>query len=89
MTLGMNTYDGTQLCVGDVVQINEKEGRGGWIGAFVIVTEVKSRGILGFVHIIETHDKYARAYIRLSFDNIEYVGRATLMPHDDVVKEKP
>lgn len=65
---------------GDVFQINESHGRHGWIGAFVMATEIKSFGIMGFVSHIETHDKQAQAFIRLPWEHIEYVGKATLIP---------
>jgi hypothetical protein len=63
---------------GDVVQINEIHGRMGWIGAFVLVTDVRDWGIVGFVHHIETHDNASRAYIRLKWDEVDYIGRAVL-----------
>jgi hypothetical protein len=65
---------------GDVFQINEKHGRNGWIGAFVLATEIKSFGIQGFVTHIETHDAQRQAYIRLPWDEIDYIGRAPLIP---------
>lgn len=75
----MNDYK-----VGDVFQITETHGRQGWIGAFVLATEIKSFGIQGFVSHVETHDKQARAYIRLKWEEIEYIGHAPLMPADEV-----
>ena len=68
---------------GDVVQINEHHARQGWTGAFVLVSEVKSWGVQGFVHMIQTHDKMARAYIRLPFEDVDRVGRAALVPRDE------
>lgn len=64
---------------GDVFQIIEKHGRKGWIGTFVLATEIKDWGIQGFVSNIVTHDEQAHAYIRLKWDEIEFVGRAPLM----------
>lgn len=69
---------------GDVYQINEKHGRAGWVGAFVLATEIKPWGIQGFVHVVETHDVQASAYIRLPWDSIDYVGRASLVPGGSV-----
>lgn len=69
---------------GSVVQINEKHGRDGWTGALLIVTEVKPWGVQGFVHCIETHDQYSRAYIRLPDDEFDYIGHAALVPEDAV-----
>lgn len=66
---------------GDVFQITSAtEGREGWLGALVMTTEVKPWGIQGFVHVIETHDTSACAYIRLKWEDIEYVGPAPLVP---------
>ncbi len=65
---------------GDVYQINEKHGRAGWVGAFVLATEIRSWGIQGFVHMIKTHDAQASAWIRLEWNHIDYVGRAVLIP---------
>lgn len=64
---------------GDVYQINEKHDRAGWIGAFVLATEIKAWGIQGFVHAIKTHDEQASIWIRLEWDHIDYVGRAALI----------
>jgi hypothetical protein len=41
---------------GDVFQINEKHGRAGWIGAFVLAEDIKSFGIMGFVAHVKTRD---------------------------------
>jgi hypothetical protein len=61
---------------------NEKHARAGWIGAFVLATEIKPWGIQGFVHAIKTHDERASVWIRLQWDHIDYVGRAALVPAD-------
>jgi len=66
----------------DVYQINETHGRNGWIGAFVMAEEVKSWGIQGFVTVLKDHDTQARAYIRLKFDEIDYIGKAALVPEE-------
>ena len=68
--------------IGDVFQINERHGRRGWIGAFVTATEINVWGIQGFVHCLKTHDEYERAYIRLSWDAVCYIGGAALIPQD-------
>lgn len=67
---------------GDVFQINEKHGRAGWIGAFVLATEIKSFGIQGFVAHIESHEQQNQAYIRLNWDEIDFIGKAPLVPED-------
>lgn len=64
----------------DVYQINEKHGRDGWTGAFVLATEVKSWGIVGFVHMIDDHEHHSEAFIRLPFDQIDFIGKAALEP---------
>jgi hypothetical protein len=68
--------------IGDVFQITEAHGRKGWIGAFVMATEIKSWGIQGFVPRIETHDEQRQAYIRLKWEEIEFIGHAPLVPAD-------
>lgn len=70
--------------VGDVFQINEKHKREGWLGAFVLATEIKSWGIQGFVAHVVAHDKQERAYIRLKWEEIDYIGKARLVPADCV-----
>lgn len=67
---------------GDVFQINETHGRGGWIGTFVLATEIRSWGIQGFVPLLKSHDEQQRAYIRLNWNEIDYIGFAKLVPED-------
>jgi len=70
---------------GDVFQINEKHGRAGWIGVLVMATEVKAWGIVGFVAHPATHDHQEQAYIayiRLKWDDLDYIGHAPLVPGD-------
>ena len=69
--------------VGDVFQINETHGRAGWVGAFVLVTEVKTWGIQGFVPVIETHHEQRRAFIRLKWSEIDFIGAAKLVPQEE------
>ena len=73
---------------GDVFQINENHGRNGWIGAFIMATEIKPWGIQGFVSHIEMHDRQSRAYIRLKWDELDYVGHAPLVPGDKEEQQK-
>jgi hypothetical protein len=68
---------------GDVFQINEKHGRAGWIGAFVLATEIKSFGIQGFVSIVTTHDEQRRECIRLKWEEIDFIGKAKLVHAND------
>ncbi len=74
--------NGQGIAVGDVVQINEQHEHKGWVGAFVLVEEVKSWGIQGFVHHITTHEEMAHVYIRLKWSEIDRIGRALLLPRD-------
>lgn len=67
---------------GSVVQITEAHGRAGWVGAFLMVKEVKRFGVMGFVAHIATHDEQQRAYVRLPWDHVEYIGEAPLVPQD-------
>lgn len=64
--------------VGSVVQINDAQHRG-WHGAFVLVTELKSWGIQGSVHVVETHETASFAYIRLTWAQFAYIGEAALI----------
>lgn len=67
---------------GDVVQINpEHDTRFG--GCFLLITEVKSWGVQGFVQI-PTSDGFNRAYYRVPFDQIEHIGTANWIPTDEV-----
>ncbi len=66
---------------GSCVQINEQHGRLGWMGAFAFVEEVNSWGVLAFVHMIKTHNELPGfAYIRLKWNEIDYIGESALMP---------
>ena len=65
---------------GDVFQITEKHGRKGWIGAFVLATEIKSWGVQGFVAHIVTHEEQQSVYIRLPWSDIEFIGHSVLIP---------
>lgn len=83
----MNTplEPGEAFELGSVFQINETHGpdRGGWVGAFVLATEIRSWGIQGFVCHIETHQKQSHAFIRLKWSEIDYIGHAALVPAPD------
>lgn len=65
--------------INSVVQITEmNEERQGWIGCFVQVSELKSFGIQGWVQIPETHQQSGSAYIRLNWEQFEYIGQAVM-----------
>jgi len=78
----MNPELSRSLVVGDVFQINEKDGRKGWIGAFVLATRIEGWGIVGFVAHVATRDQQHHAYIRLPWDHVDYIGHAPLLPAD-------
>lgn len=78
----MNAPEPDMLKAGDVFQINQTHGpdREGWVGAFVLATEIRTWGIQGFVHVIDTHQKRSCAYIRLKWEHLDYIGPAALVP---------
>jgi hypothetical protein len=70
------------LNLGDVVQL-DREGTC-FHGCFMIITEIKSFGAQGFIAVPGDMEKPAgRAYLRLAWDQMYYVGRAVLVPADD------
>ena len=77
----MENVDVSTHSGGDVFQINEKHGRKGWIGAFVLATEIRSWGIIGFVHHIKTHEERNEIWIRLKWEEVDYIGDAGLIPN--------
>jgi hypothetical protein len=66
---------------GSVCQVNP-ETDSAFVGCLVIVTEVKPFGVQGFVQIPQGFDEFGeqigggKAYIRLNWKDIEYVGEA-------------
>jgi len=80
--------DNPSYTIGDVFQINENHGRQGWIGAFVMATEIKTWGIQGFVVHIKTHDKQSRAFIRLKWEELDYIGHSNFVPADCIEEIK-
>jgi len=85
MTTDAMNYKGW---IGDVFQITETHGRPGWIGAFVMATEIKPWGIQGFVSHIETDNVQRRAFIRLKWEELDYIGHANLIPKDCLEESK-
>ena len=68
---------------GDVFQIvKANEDRSGWLGALVMATKIASWGIQCFVHVIDTHESSGRAYVRLKWDEIAWIGPAPMVPED-------
>ena len=75
--------DATEVfSAGDVFQITPEHGRKGWIGAFVLATEIKKWGIQGFVVHVESHDEQRQAFIRLPWSEVNYVGHAPFTPSE-------
>lgn len=62
---------------GSVIQANENAGN--WCGCLLMVDEVKEFGVQAFVQI----PIQGCAYIRLKFDQFDYVGEAPLVPAEE------
>lgn len=62
---------------GDVIQANELAGE--WAGCTCIVSEVKSFGVQAYLHI----PFKGNAFIRLAWEQIEYIGKAKLVQRED------
>lgn len=58
-----------------VIQITET-GQEGWVGCLLQVSEVKSWGVLGWVQI----PLKGSAYLRVKFEDLEYIGDAVMCP---------
>ena len=67
-----------ELKIGDVVQIDPAHDEC-FGGAFMMVTEPRAWGAQGFVHYLNQ----GRAYYRVPFENMEFVGHATWVPQDE------
>jgi len=73
--------------VGDIVQINPHRAvNPAFAGCLLVVTEVKSWGVQGFVQALGTRDEIGgQAYYRVKWDGIEATGgRAVFMPSREV-----
>lgn len=66
---------------GDVAQIDPKNKTNTmFAGCFLVVTEVKSWGVQGYVKALGFNGKPGgQAHIRLPWDEIEYIGRSVWM----------
>jgi hypothetical protein len=75
--------------VGQVVQINpECKVNPMFGGCMMIVTELKGWGVMGFVQALGEDMKVGgRAYIRLKWEEIEWVGTAPWVPADEIEGE--
>lgn len=76
----MNKED-MELKFGDIVQIDPEIDVFG--GCFVLVTEVKSWGIQGFVQIPGDETKRGQAYVRKKWEEIEWCGHSVWAPPED------
>ena len=66
-----------RIKVGSVVQGNEKAGD--WAGCTLIVSELKSFGVQAYLKV----PFKGNAYIRLIWEQVEYIGEAVLIAGDD------
>ena len=68
-----------EIAVSDIVQITDESHH--WFPCLVVVSELKSFGIQGFVFIPHNDGKPAgEAYIRLTAGSFEKVGTAVIVP---------
>ena len=74
--------------VGDIVQVNPEYENKAFAGCFLMVEEIKNWGIMGFVNVPQKREELpARAYIRIPFDQVEYIGKASWVPTDVLKNE--
>jgi len=64
--------------VHDIIQLLE-HAQEGWVACVMIVSEVRSFGVLAYTKIPCQGD----AYLRVNFDDFEIVGRAILVHPED------
>lgn len=75
----------TDIKPGAVVQIDGTLKDCFFPGCFMLVTEVKSWGVQGFISMPGSRTELpGRAYFRASWDKIEYIGQAVWVPADDI-----
>lgn len=75
------------LVPGDVVQIDPAHGLM-WGGCFLLVEEVKSWGVQGFVPMPERADKPPGcAHLRVPWKHMELVGTAVFVPRPEAEGE--
>lgn len=87
MTLSVDDRQLRNLKNGDVVQLNETTRNPMFRFCFMTVTEVKSWGAVGFVQSPGVNGQPGgRAPFRASFEEMEYIGRAVLLPCDEIDK---
>lgn len=74
--------DAPELAPGDIVQITDE--RPGLVGALLMVEEVKTWGVQGFIHHVASFQESSRIYLRLEHNRFERIGRAVMVPADVV-----
>ncbi|HET6382644.1 MAG TPA: hypothetical protein VFJ58_04565 [Armatimonadota bacterium] len=74
----------SELQVGDVVQISPDRENDFFSGCFMLVTEPKPWGAMGFVAVPASRiSPPGRAFARVKWEDMELVGRAAWIPQDD------
>ena len=72
-----------ELEIGDVLQITAADGRPDHTGWFLVVTEPKDFGAMGYILSPYEDMGLVRfkgvAYLRVKFEEVEYVGKAPLV----------
>lgn len=73
--------DTTPMKIGDLVQINpHNEAYAMFAGCILVVTEVRSWGVQGYVQALGQDGKPGgQAYLRPKWEDIEYCGQVTWM----------
>lgn len=69
------------ISVGDVVQITENYDRG-FVGAFLLVEEVRRWGVIGFIAHVKDRLTQGQVHLRLKYDCVERIGKAKIVPED-------
>ena len=63
---------------GDVFQVNEwhdQDGsRHGWLGMFVVATEIKPWGFTGYAHQLHDHITRSKVWVRMEWASVNFVG---------------
>ena len=75
---------------GEVVQLNEKCRNVSFVGCFMLVTEAKSFGAMGFIQLpceppingpcCLVENGRGQAFYRATFEEMDYVGKAAIVP---------
>lgn len=68
-----------RIVLGSVVQIRPDGDHGGFSGQFLVVSEMKSWGVQGYIqcfHETDLKQMGGQAYYRVKFEDIAYIGTA-------------